>query len=259
MTIQNCHNCGQIIGNLQEPFSFQGNVVCKACKILLENESQAIGAIDSNAKTEIPTAEILPDGAVTKLESTADLIQQNEQARELWRQEPDDNAVFKAANEDIEEYPTEIQDVIKKEAELRRKLKQIETEEMKRRSRKKKNYGGIHRTGYFFGMLGVTVIYGILVAAARGEPGAALLGQIIVLAVSFILLANRLHNIGKSGWMSLLILVPFANLYIWIICSVCPEGYHDTKKLDTAGKIIAGIFIGLVVLYLVIVIGGFSS
>jgi len=29
--------------------------------------------------------------------------------KELWRQEPEDNAVFKAATEDIEEYPPEIQ------------------------------------------------------------------------------------------------------------------------------------------------------
>jgi len=33
---------------------------------------------------------------------------------------------------------------------------------------------------------------------------------------------------------------------------MCPEGYQDTKKLDTAGKIIAGIFIGLAVAGLVI-------
>ena len=44
-----------------------------------------------------------------------------ERAKELWRQEPDDSVVFKAATEDIEEYPSEIQDVIKEEAERRRK------------------------------------------------------------------------------------------------------------------------------------------
>jgi len=53
MTMRNCHNCGQIIGNLQEPFSFQGNVVCKTCKILLEDESQTIGIIDNKTETEI--------------------------------------------------------------------------------------------------------------------------------------------------------------------------------------------------------------
>lgn len=45
-----------------------------------------------------------------------------ERARKLWRQEPNDNAVFKAEIEDIEEYPPEIQNVIREEAERRRKL-----------------------------------------------------------------------------------------------------------------------------------------
>lgn len=45
-----------------------------------------------------------------------------EEARELWRQEPDDNVIFKAATEDIEEYSPEIQAVIKEEAERRRRL-----------------------------------------------------------------------------------------------------------------------------------------
>ena len=45
-----------------------------------------------------------------------------ERAKELWREEPNDNAVFKAEIEDIEEYPPEIQNVIREEAERRRKL-----------------------------------------------------------------------------------------------------------------------------------------
>lgn len=43
-----------------------------------------------------------------------------EEVKELWKQEPDDNIVFRAATEDIEEYPQEIQSIIKEEAERRR-------------------------------------------------------------------------------------------------------------------------------------------
>ena len=57
-----------------------------------------------------------------------------------------------------------------------------------------------------------------------------------------------------SGLYSLLMFVPFANIYIGVKCAVCPEGYQDTKKLDTAGKILAGIFIGFVVLMVIGVI-----
>jgi uncharacterized membrane protein YhaH (DUF805 family) len=36
--------------------------------------------------------------------------------------------------------------------------------------------------------------------------------------IAFVLYIKRLHDLDKSGWMSLLLLVPFANFYIWIIC-----------------------------------------
>jgi uncharacterized membrane protein YhaH (DUF805 family) len=123
-----------------------------------------------------------------------------------------------------------------------------------------KNYGGIHRTGYFFGMLGVAVINGIFNAAGQGESGIASIAWIITLVASFVLVVSRLHNIGMSGWWSLLILVPVANLFVGVKCAMCPEGYQYTKTLDTAGKIIAGIFFGLVVLVLIsVVIGVLSS
>ena len=51
-----------------------------------------------------------------------------EEAIELWRREPDDNVVFKAATEDLEEYPLEIQAVIKEEAERRGKIKKAPEE-----------------------------------------------------------------------------------------------------------------------------------
>ena len=44
-----------------------------------------------------------------------------EKVKELWEQEPDDNRVFRAATEDIEEYPPEVQAIIKEEAKRRRK------------------------------------------------------------------------------------------------------------------------------------------
>lgn len=52
----------------------------------------------------------------------------------------------------------------------------------------------------------------------------------------------RLHNIGKSGWWSLLTLVPVANLYLYILCLSAPTGYKRTKKLDTPAKVNSGDF-----------------
>ena len=198
MSIQKCHNCKQIIGNLQESFSFQDNVVCKACKILLEEESQIINAVDSDTETEIPIAETLPQTDTdTEHESTAGLLQQDKQENK---------------------------------------------------------YGGIRRTGYFLGILGIFVLYIVAqaTAVAANEPGIASIGLIITLVPLFILVVNRLHNIGTSGWWSLLIIVPFGNLFVGATCAIYPEGYKDTKKLDTAGKILAGILIGLAVVAFVI-------
>lgn len=48
-----------------------------------------------------------------------------EEIRKLWQQEPDDSMVFKAANQDIEEYPPEIQAIIKEEAERRRAIQAV--------------------------------------------------------------------------------------------------------------------------------------
>ena len=46
-----------------------------------------------------------------------------EEVEELWHQEPDDNKVFRTATEDTEEYPPEVQAVIKEEAKRRREAK----------------------------------------------------------------------------------------------------------------------------------------
>ena len=50
-----------------------------------------------------------------------------EEVKRLWRQEPDDNMVFRAANQDIEEYPPEIQTIIKEEAERRHAIQPIQS------------------------------------------------------------------------------------------------------------------------------------
>ena len=77
-----CENCEQAIGNLEESFLYKNHVVCKKCKILLEEESQAIEAIHNNAETEIPIADTpSQDTADTEHESTADLVQQDEQEK----------------------------------------------------------------------------------------------------------------------------------------------------------------------------------
>jgi len=60
---------------------------------------------------------------------------------------------------------------------------------------------------------------------------------------------QRLKNMGYSGWWSVLIFVPLANLLVGLRCLICPAGYADTKRLDLAGKIITGIVVTVFLLF----------
>jgi len=47
--------------------------------------------------------------------------------------------------------------------------------------------------------------------------GIAVIAYIALIAFSFILIIQRLHDLDKSGWLSLLALVPLANLYLVVL------------------------------------------
>jgi uncharacterized membrane protein YhaH (DUF805 family) len=109
-----------------------------------------------------------------------------------------------------------------------------------------RTYGGIRRTGYWLGMFGLAMLN--LMFTQAEDLRLVVTGFLIVIPLCFVLVINRLHNIGTNGWWSLLILVPIASLFVGIPCAICPEGYADTKQLDSAGSILAGIFIALLCL-----------
>ena len=122
------------------------------------------------------------------------------------------------------------------------------------------NYGGIGRLGYFLGTFGTGLICGFMEGIAPDSPEISSLSWLIMFVVSLVLAVNRLHNIGTSGWWSVLMLIPIIGFFVLIPCFVFPEGYKDTKKLDVAGKVIAGVMIGLFVLIVIgIIIAAASS
>jgi uncharacterized membrane protein YhaH (DUF805 family) len=113
-------------------------------------------------------------------------------------------------------------------------------------STRQKQYGGMVRGWYFLRLLGVTILQRMFQAARQD---AAFLGSIIATALWFGLAVPRLQNIGMSGWWSLLVLVPIANIILGLRCLVYQEGYEDTSKLDRTGTIIgwtlAGVFLAI--------------
>ena len=103
-------------------------------------------------------------------------------------------------------------------------------------------YGGIGRLPY----LGITILLGI-VGSLLPEGGVSI--SLLSFAILLPAVYYRLKNIGMNPWFCALIFVPIANLFIGIRCLIFPEGYQDTRKLDTAGRV------NIVLLSIAILIG----
>lgn len=122
-----------------------------------------------------------------------------------------------------------------------------------------RDYGGIGRIAFVGIMIGVWAAISFLDAEIIAiTPGglADVTSGLLLLVVLFAACAYRLKNVGSSPWLCLLLCVPIANLLVGIRCLVCQEGYGDTKKLDTAGGVLAS---GVVVLLILIVVFSFLS
>ncbi|MCK9228641.1 MAG: hypothetical protein PHT96_13455 [Syntrophorhabdaceae bacterium] len=107
---------------------------------------------------------------------------------------------------------------------------------------------------YFLFLVAMTALFGIMLVNTGGKH----LNEILVLAfalilpISFWAVAQRLKNIRIHRMWCILILVPVINLFVVSGCLICPERYWETKKLDSTGKITAGIIVVLTIVLLVV-------
>ncbi len=93
--------------------------------------------------------------------------------------------------------------------------------------------GRLRRMAYFLYSLGIGLVYVVISLSLGGfipEPesqaqvgGMQIMAVLLVLVfviiltyASFVLMIKRLHDLDKSGWWSLLALIPFANIIIAI-------------------------------------------
>ena len=113
-----------------------------------------------------------------------------------------------------------------------------------------RTYGGIRRLPYFGYSLLINIVSTALqFAMAASDMGALILVVSLAGAVFGIwIVVQRLINVGLSGWWVLGLLVPILNIWIALQCIAAPEGYAQHKTLDTPGKVIIGLFLGLIVL-----------
>lgn len=68
--------------------------------------------------------------------------------------------------------------------------------------------------------------------------------------ISFWAVAQRLKNIGAQRKWCILLLVPVINFILLSGYLTRPEGYWETKKLDSTGRISAGAIVILVTVLL---------
>jgi hypothetical protein len=175
-------------------------------------------------------------------------------ARKSWREAPDSH-IDQAIN-NIKDYDTLIKDIIIEEAEKRfGKTFVLETlNDSTQQGSSKREYGGIRRREFFFGWLGLLVFNAVLGLVFQGNEIIYLSRILISLVVMGGLIIARLENIGWNWKWSLLIPVPVFNLFLLFSTYMLPEGYKDTKKLDSTGKIIAVIIFGFFVVMTVWII-----
>jgi uncharacterized membrane protein YhaH (DUF805 family)/Tfp pilus assembly protein PilE len=105
--------------------------------------------------------------------------------------------------------------------------------------------GRIGRARYIaYGMgfyLLVSVIGALLMAALGAENLVVLVAMwSALIVISFMLTIQRCHDFNTSGWLSLLVLIPLANLVFWFIPGTDgPNRYGPPTSKNSVGVIIA--------------------
>jgi len=84
--------------------------------------------------------------------------------------------------------------------------------------------GRLNRRTYLVSSLALGVLYGIVVGIINGVLGGgstigSLITLIIVIFVAVVGIsfsARRFHDLGKSGWLVLLMLIPVVGFFVWL-------------------------------------------
>ena len=125
------------------------------------------------------------------------------------------------------------------------------------------SYGGIGRLAYFFGPLGIAILFyvivflvlGVTISLDAGETtltGMVVVAYLGVLGVIIWMHVARIRNLGMSAWWFFGLLVPILNVWLQWRLTVCPEGYANHRQLDTAGKVLTFFFVVLPLALIVI-------
>ena len=120
------------------------------------------------------------------------------------------------------------------------------------------HYGGVGRLAYFIISIVIGVVAQVTTSAMGGEQipqdtSFLISGGSII--ASLFLGCSRLKNIGMTRWWYLANIVPILNIFLAVWMSSRQQGWIETQRLDTAGKIIAWILWILIILGIIAIVG----
>lgn len=121
------------------------------------------------------------------------------------------------------------------------------------------HYGGIRRLPFFGILFGLGSLRNLFDEPLGSNPAGVesatdgLIALLFLVALMMVVY-YRVKNIGMNPWWSLVVLLPIANLVLLTECLACQQGYADTRKLDTAGKVVVGVCVATIGLILLAVV-----
>lgn len=128
--------------------------------------------------------------------------------------------------------------------------------------------GRVRYIGYSVGIgFLINVIAGLLggAGALLGEGGgdwagwvgggAAIVLVLVALVVSVMLAIQRLHDFDASGWWSVLVVVPFANLVLYLVLLIMPGTQGPNRFGNPPPPNTTGVILLALILPLILVIG----
>ena len=121
-------------------------------------------------------------------------------------------------------------------------------------------FGGIGRLAYFgYSFLNsflsqVLTLAVVAALPAEAAPIALLIVAGLSIGAGIAIVLLRLKNLGYSGWWLLSLIVPILNIVVTVRLIAAPEGYAIHKTLDTPGRVIVGLLIGIFLLLVAFVV-----
>ena len=118
-----------------------------------------------------------------------------------------------------------------------------------------RSYGGIGRLAYVGLTVLVNIIFNVVLLLLVAEDTVLFMPVVLVdFGANLWIIAQRITNTGYSRWWCVAIAVPFLNILLAFRLIACPEGYADHRTLDTAGKIMVGLFLAMFALFVIIIV-----